>query len=94
MGHGAAVGLFEDLDGAIVAAQQIQAHPQADAAGGGMVLAALQFADRVAEDRVLREIPANGLLHLPHFAGAKAVVGQDNVFQVEFNGLRHYRFRG
>ena len=89
VGHGPAVGLLEDFDCPVVAAQQIEAHSQPDAAGRRMVLAVLQFAHRIAEDGVLGEIPADGLLHLPHFAGAKAIVCQDHVFQIELDGLRH-----
>ena len=68
VGHGPAVGLLEDLDRPIVAAQQIEADAQPDAAGGRLVLAGLQFAHRVAQDGVLREVAGDGLLHLPDFA--------------------------
>ena len=54
-----------------------------------MLLAVLQFADRVAQHGVLREVAGDGLLHLPHFARAEGVVLQHGLFQIELDGLRH-----
>ena len=89
VGHGPAVGLFQDLDRPVVPAQEVQSYTQPHPAGRRMVLPILQFAHRVAEDGVLREVAADGLLHLPHFAGTKSIVCQDDVLQIELYGLRH-----
>ncbi len=89
VGHRPAVGLIERFDRPVVSAQQVQANAQPDAAGRGMILAGLQFAHRVAEDRILGEVAGDGFLHLPDFARTERVVSHHRLLQIELDGLCH-----
>ena len=81
MGHGPAVGLLEDFDRPIVAAQQVRQTPRRTLLAGRLLFLGLQFGDGVAEDGVIGAIAAMAACICRTSAGPKGPLTRTACFK-------------